>query len=174
MCYKYEKSFKKPVFSFIGSPNYSSRNGEPIRKIVYHYTTSDSASGVISWLCNPNSQVSAHYVIAKDGAVTQLVQDSDRAWHAYRNNVDSIGIEVCAKTGEKMTKWQEKSLVELSKYLLSEYPTIQIATGHRFLYPDDGYTDCPSAIFGEANIDSLRAWVSRHLLPDFPRLKLPS
>lgn len=174
MCYKYEKRFKKPVTSFVKSPNFSSRNGVEIKKIVYHYTTSDSVSGVISWLTNPNSQVSAHYVIAKDGAITQLVRDGDRAWHAYKHNADSIGIEVCARQGEKMTKWQEYALMDLSLYLLEEYPTITQVTGHRFLYPDDGYTDCPSAIFGEANIDSLRVWISQKLLPDFPHLKLPS
>lgn len=173
MCYKYEKKFKKPVMGFVKSPNFSSRNGAQIKRIIYHYTTSDSAGGVISWLTNPNSQVSAHYVVAKDGAITQLVRDSDKAWHAYGNNADSIGIEVCAKTGEKMTKWQEIALIELSKYLLGEYPSIELATGHRFLY-EDNYTDCPSAIFGESTIDSLRVWISQNLLPDFPSLKLPS
>lgn len=174
MCYKYPKNFKKPAMSFVKSPNYSARNGSVIKKIVCHYTTSDNASGVISWLTNPVAQVSAHYVIAKDGAVTQLVKDADRAWHAYGNNADSIGIEVCAKTGEKMTKYQEWALKDLCLYLLGEYPTIELVTGHRFLYKDDGYTDCPSAIFGEANIDSLRVWISQNLLPDFPNLKLPT
>ena len=174
MCYKYEKQFKKPVMSFVKSPNFSSRNSVQLKKIVCHYTTSDNANGVISWLTNPVAQVSAHYVIAKDGTVTQLVKDSDRAWHAYGNNSDSIGIEVCAKTGEKMTKYQDWALKDLCLYLLNEYPTIDLVTGHRFLYEDQGYTDCPSAIFGEANIDSLRVWISQNLKPDFPKLKLPS
>lgn len=173
MCYKYPKQFKKPAMSFVKSPNFSARNGAVIDKIVCHYTTSDNATGVISWLTNPSSQVSAHYVISKDGTITQLVRDSDRAWHAYQHNANSIGIEVCAKTGEKMNKYQEWALKDLCLYLLGEYPTITTVTGHRFLYKDN-YTDCPSAIFGEANIDSMRVWISTHLLPDFPRLVLPS
>ena len=151
MCYKYEKEFKKPVMSFVQSPNFSSRNGASIKKIVCHYTTSANAAGVISWLTNPSSQVSAHYVISKDGTITQLVKESDRAWHAYRNNVDSIGIEVCAEVGEKMTKYQSWALKDLCSYLLSEYPTIDLVTGHRFLYPDDGYTDCPGYFWRQYN-----------------------
>jgi len=173
MCYKYQKEFAKPPVDFRKSPNYSSRNGATIKKIVYHYTTSNSVAGVISWLCNPASSVSAHYVIARDGGITQLVKDGDRAWHAYQHNVDSIGIEVCAEKDQKMTKEQNAALKELSLYLLSEYPTIEAVTGHRFLYKDN-YTDCPGSIFGEATIDSLRVWISQNLLPSFPKVKLPS
>ncbi len=61
-----------------------------------------SASGAIDWLCNPQAEVSAHYVIARDGAVTQLVPEDLRAWHAGRGqwggctdlNSASIGIEL--------------------------------------------------------------------------------
>ncbi len=173
MCNVYEKKHRKPAVEWKRSPNFSSRNGMTLKKIIYHYTTSNSVAGVISWLCNPASSVSAHYVIARDGAITQLVKDSDRAWHAYQNNVDSIGIEVCAEKGEKMTPAQSKALKDLSLYLLSEYPTIEAITGHRFLYKDN-YTDCPGSIFGEASIDSLRVWISQNILPDFPKVKLPS
>jgi N-acetylmuramoyl-L-alanine amidase len=33
-----------------------------------------------NWLCNPASQVSAHFVVMEDGVVYQLVRTSDRAW----------------------------------------------------------------------------------------------
>ena len=174
MCETYKKKYPKPVVQWKKSPNFSSRNGAPISKIVYHYTTSENVNGVVSWLTNPESSVSAHYVIDLLGTITQLVQDDQRAWHAYGNNVSSIGIEVCAKKGQKMTQAQSTALRNLSLYLLGEYPTIYLVTGHRFLYKDDGYTDCPSAIFGEANIDSLRVWISQNLMPDFPKIKLPS
>lgn len=61
-----------------------------------------SASGAIDWLCKPEAEVSAHYVIARDGTVTQLVPEDLRAWHAGRGawggctdvNSASIGIEL--------------------------------------------------------------------------------
>lgn len=173
MCLKYEKRFKKPAMKYVQSPNYSSRNGVPIGMIVCHYTTSNNADGVISWLTNPNAQVSAHYVIDREGNITQLVKEDYRAWHAYGNNVNSIGIEVCAEPGEKMTKTQDLVLRDLCRYLCSEYPTIDMVTGHRFLYKDN-YTDCPHSIFGDNTIDALRVWVSRNLKDDFPRLRLPT
>lgn len=172
MCLTYEKKYRRPSMAWRASPNYSSRNGVPIGMIVCHYTTSNNVDGVISWLTNPQAQVSAHYVISREGNITQLVKDDYRAWHAYGNNVNSIGIEICAEQGQTMTKTQELVLRDLCKYLLSEYPTIDMVTGHRFLYKEH-YTDCPHSIFGSNDIDSLRVWVSRNLMDDFPRLKLP-
>ena len=54
------------------------------------------------WLCNPVSQVSAHYFIFEDGRALQLVPEARRAWHAGVSQWDgesdvnsaSIGIEI--------------------------------------------------------------------------------
>ena len=40
--------------------------------------------GTDSWFANPNSQVSAHYGIGKNGEVHQYVKEEDAAWHAGR------------------------------------------------------------------------------------------
>ena len=63
----------------------------------------NSAAEAIERLCDPVHQVSAHYVISESGAVTQLVSDDMRAWHAGQSywqgcrdmNSASIGIELC-------------------------------------------------------------------------------
>ncbi len=70
---------KPPVKEFIQSPNFSSRNGERIRRVVMHYTTSRNVSGTIEWFKNPASRVSAHYVIVRDGTIFQMVRDADKA-----------------------------------------------------------------------------------------------
>lgn len=70
--------------------------------VVVHYTAMSSSAGAVDWLCNVESQVSAHYVICKTGVVTQLVAEKDRAWHAGAGrwgdvddvNSRSIGIEL--------------------------------------------------------------------------------
>lgn len=49
--------------------------------------------GVVNWLCNPRSQVSAHYVVGQ-GQMAQLVDEDDAAWHARQANPFSIGIEI--------------------------------------------------------------------------------
>lgn len=47
--------------------------------IVCHIT--DGAyNGAVSWLCNPDSGASAHFVVARDGRITQLVDLTDTAW----------------------------------------------------------------------------------------------
>ena len=78
---------------WLSSPNYSSRSGSAIREAVIH-TTQGSYAGAISWLRNPQSQASAHYVVrSSDGQITQLVRESDKAWHARDHNPYSLGIE---------------------------------------------------------------------------------
>jgi len=85
------------------SPNFGRRaEGRAIDTLLLHYTDMPTAEGAIAWLCDPRSQVSCHYVVAEDGAVTQLVAEADRAWHAGAGswkgqgdvNSGSIGIEI--------------------------------------------------------------------------------
>ena len=65
-----------------------------------------SAKAAANTLCNPETQVSAHYLIAEDGEVIALVPEAERAWHAGAGqwgeitdvNSRSIGIEL-ANTG---------------------------------------------------------------------------
>lgn len=62
------------------SPNkYNGRNDWKPDMIVCHITEG-AYNGAVSWLCNPNAQASAHFVVAKDGRITQLVDLKDGAW----------------------------------------------------------------------------------------------
>ena len=85
------------------SPNFGERrDGSTPSIIVIHYTAMESAEAAIERLCDPEFEVSAHYVIARDGVVTQLVDEGMRAWHAGAGewngitdvNSHSIGIEL--------------------------------------------------------------------------------
>jgi len=70
--------------------------------VVIHYTAMASAAAACDTLCNPETQVSAHYLIAQDGTVLSLVPEDLRAWHAGAGrwggitdvNSHSIGIEL--------------------------------------------------------------------------------
>ncbi|MEO6457074.1 MAG: S-layer homology domain-containing protein [Chloroflexia bacterium] len=67
----------------------------PINYIVIH-DTEGSYNSAISWFQNPNSGVSAQYVIrSSDGQVTQMVRNADTGYHAgnWDYNVRSIGVE---------------------------------------------------------------------------------
>lgn len=83
------------------SPNFDTRK-LPVSMVVLHYTGMQSAAAALDHLTNPASKVSAHWVVAEDGQIIQLVDEQNRAWHAgrswWRDTVDvnsaSIGIEI--------------------------------------------------------------------------------
>ena len=82
-----------PGARWVYSPNQSSRGGTAVREVAIH-TMQGSYAGSISWFQNPNSQVSAHYLIrSSDGQVTQMVRERRKAWHVRSHNPHSIGIE---------------------------------------------------------------------------------
>jgi len=83
------------------SPNFDARK-LPISMLVLHYTGMPDAESAIRWLANPESKVSAHYVITQAGDIVRMVEEENRAWHAGRSwwrgtsdvNSASIGIEI--------------------------------------------------------------------------------
>ena len=85
------------------SPNFGARrDGLTPSLVVLHYTAMGSAAAALARLCDPGSQVSAHYLIGADGTVWQMVREADRAWHAGQGewcgqgdvNSRSVGIEL--------------------------------------------------------------------------------
>lgn len=82
-----------PELTWRESPNRSSRHGARPRILVWH-ETAGAYQGAVSWLCNPRAQASAHLVIREDGlAATQLVQLTEKAWHAAAFNPVAVGVE---------------------------------------------------------------------------------
>jgi N-acetylmuramoyl-L-alanine amidase len=83
------------------SPNFDDR-ALPVTMLVLHYTGMPDAASAIQWLANPQSRVSAHYVVMEDGQIVHMVDEAKRAWHAGRShwrgiddvNSASIGIEI--------------------------------------------------------------------------------
>jgi N-acetylmuramoyl-L-alanine amidase len=67
---------------------------------------------VIAGWQNPGRQASAHYLVDRDGTITQMVREADVAFHTPGNNVDSIGIEhadVCNDPAPLTTRLYERS-----------------------------------------------------------------
>lgn len=101
----------------------SSRNGIGIDTIVIHYTTSRNIEGSISHFKNGTPRTSAHYIVGRDGALVQMVPDSERAWHAGNSqmNARSIGIEHVAKLGDRITEQQSKTSIALIRFLMQAH-----------------------------------------------------
>ncbi|MDR3423524.1 MAG: N-acetylmuramoyl-L-alanine amidase [Alphaproteobacteria bacterium] len=88
---------------FSPSPNFDNRAfGVALDYIVLHYTGMNDAASAQARLCDPAARVSAHYLIEENGDLTQLVDETRRAWHAGQSfwrgatdlNSASIGIEL--------------------------------------------------------------------------------
>jgi N-acetylmuramoyl-L-alanine amidase len=85
------------------SPNFDPRPGDGrVDMLILHYTGMRTGQEALERLCDPAARVSAHYLVDEDGAVTRLVAEEKRAWHAglssWRGcndiNGSSIGIEL--------------------------------------------------------------------------------
>jgi N-acetylmuramoyl-L-alanine amidase len=73
------------------SPNFEARrNSFGVDSLILHYTGMASSEAALAWLTAPVSRVSCHYLIDEAGAVTQLVPEELRAWHAGVSNWDSV------------------------------------------------------------------------------------
>lgn len=87
-------------------------------------------------------QVSAHFVIRRDGALLQFVSCDARAWHAGvsawrgRDNCNdwSIGIELEGLEGDTFEAAQYAQLARLLKALARRYPLAE-AVGHEHVAP---------------------------------------
>ncbi len=70
--------------------------------LILHYTGMRTGQAALARLRDGASGVSAHYLVAEDGAIARLVPEGRRAWHAGRAswrgrediNSASIGIEI--------------------------------------------------------------------------------
>ena len=104
------------------SPNFGDRRGGRVELVVLHYTAMESCEAAINTLCNPETEVSAHYVIARTGEITRLVEEDQRAWHAGAGrwagredvNSRSIGIEM---DNDGFTPFEEPLMAALEELL---------------------------------------------------------
>lgn len=114
------------------SPNFDERKA-PVSLLVLHYTGMPDAASAINWLANPESKVSAHYVVTEDGQVIRMVAEDKRAWHAGKSywrgitdiNSASIGIEIVNPGHEwgyrPFPDTQMQSLVPLVNDIVQRY-----------------------------------------------------
>ncbi len=90
-------------------------------------------------------RVSTHLLIRRDGAVTQYVPFTQRAWHAgvsqfegrERCNDFSIGIELEGTDTHAYTRKQYERLARVTRTLLQAYPQIDMSriVGHSDIAP---------------------------------------
>lgn len=67
------------------TPNYNRNTSIKPMAVVLHHT-SGSYAGSVDWCLKPESQVSYHCIIKRDGERTVLASDNQRTWHAGKSN----------------------------------------------------------------------------------------
>src|SRR5947209_4379054 len=103
---------------WIGTVNFNLRKPN---FVIIHHTAQNSCSQTLKTFTTVRTQVSAHYVICKDGTIHHMLNDYLRAWHGgiakWGNNTDinssSIGIEIENDGFEPFTEQQIESLLKL-------------------------------------------------------------
>lgn len=103
---------------WVGTTNFSMRKPN---FVIIHHTAQNSCEQTLKTFTLPRTQVSAHYVICRDGTVHHMLNDYLRAWHAGNArwgsltdiNSSSIGIELDNNGLEPFDAPQMNSLISL-------------------------------------------------------------
>jgi N-acetylmuramoyl-L-alanine amidase len=133
--------------SMVNTPYWAGTTNFNLRKpnfIIIHHTAQNSCEQTLTTFTTVKSQVSAHYVICKDGTIHHMLNDYLRAWQAgvskWGNATDinsfSIGIEIDNNGFEPFTDPQINSLLGLLDRLKRAY-NIPVANfiGHADIAP---------------------------------------
>lgn len=88
-------------------------------------------------------RVSAHFVIARDGGLTQFVDMGERAWHAGVSSFQgkaacndfSIGVELEGCVADNFAPQQIATLVDLCVHITKKFPSIRWVVGHSDIAP---------------------------------------
>ena len=134
-------SLSTTMQSFVGSVNFGIRRPN---FVILHHTAQKSSEQTVKTFTVKHSEVSAHYVVGRDGHVIQMVNDYLRANHAgvgkWGNATDlnssSIGIEIDNDGFEPYSGVQIRGLMILLSTLKKRYkiPTANFI-GHSDVAP---------------------------------------
>ena len=137
------------------SPNHGPRrDGLLPDLLLIHFTKMQTAEAALARLCDVAAEVSAHYLIAEDGRVWQLVDEAARAWHAGRGswrgaldvNSRSIGIELANTGAHPFPEPQMAALERLTRGIMLRWSILpEDVIGHSDIAPDR--KDDPGARF---------------------------
>jgi N-acetylmuramoyl-L-alanine amidase len=112
--------------NWIGTTNFGIRKPN---LIILHHTAQNSCEQTLQTFIKDSTQVSAHYLICKDGTLHHLLNDYLRGWHAgigkWGNTTDinssSIGIELDNNGVDTFAEAQLHTLQELLAVLKRKY-----------------------------------------------------
>ncbi len=141
-------------YPFVASPNFNWRpDGQAITCIVLHSTAQPNLQTTVNWFLTPESKVSAHFVVDKDGRVVQMVPVEARAWHAGVSTLGgvagvndySIGIEMVNRNDGldpyPVAQYQAVARIILEAQALYPIPDSRIVSHASIALPPGRKTD---------------------------------
>jgi N-acetylmuramoyl-L-alanine amidase len=152
-------------FASYPSPNFNERpKGVVIDTVVLHATALNTLQEVVDTFADPESQVSAHYTIDRDGTVVQHVAEDQRAWHAGQSKMKdgrsgvndfSIGIELVNLNDgvDPFPDVQIQAMRSLLRAIIARHPIRHIVTHYECADPPGRKSD--PAGFHEGWIEGL-------------------
>jgi N-acetylmuramoyl-L-alanine amidase len=135
------------------SPNFNERpKGVAVDTVVLHATVLNTLEDVVHKFADPESQVSAHYTIDRDGTVVRHVAEDQRAWHAGQSKMKdgrsgvndfSIGIELVNLNDgiDPYPDVQIQAMRSLVKAIISRHPIRHIVTHYECADPPGRKSD---------------------------------
>lgn len=118
-----------PIQKMISKYNNSSRVGQRIKYLVFHYTGNkgDTAENNAKYFNRENQGTSAHYFVS-DEQIYQVVEDDRAAWAVGDGegrygitNSNSLNVEMCCWSDGTVSEKTEKNALELGKYLMKKH-----------------------------------------------------
>lgn len=131
------------------SPHQSPRDGHSPQMIVIHGDAGRTDEGTASWIESPDSGVSYHYLVGREGDIYRFVDESEKAWHAGRSqwgsltvdgsvNPTSVGVAFANDgTGDEMyTEHQYRAGAKLCAEICERYSIpVHLIRGHHEVSP---------------------------------------
>ncbi len=135
------------------SSNFDERPaGVVVDTVVLHATVLNTLDQVIKHFADPQTKVSCHYTIDRDGTVASHVPEDKRAWHAGlskmkdgRTGVNdfSIGIELVNLNDgiDPFPEQQIQAMRDLLKTIIARHPIQHIVTHYQCAEPPGRKSD---------------------------------
>lgn len=157
---------------WVGTTNFNLRKPN---YVIIHHTAQDSTAQTLKTFTLPRTQVSAHYVIGRDGKIYHMLNDYLRAWHGgvgrWGNNTDinssSIGIELDNNGLEPFAEPQLNSLLLVLAQLKKAYgiPTANFI-GHSDIAPTRKNDPSPAFPWKRLADQGYGFWYDESILTD--------
>jgi len=160
--------------TWVGTTNFNLRKPN---FVIIHHTEQHSTEQTLKTFTLPRTQVSAHYVIGRDGKVYHMLNDYLRAWHGgvgkWGNNTDinssSLGIELDNNGAEPFAEAQINSLLKLLAILKKTHsiPTANFI-GHADIAPTRKVDPNPTFPWQKLAQHGFGFWYDAEVLENVP------